>query len=76
LRPELFQGKPAKAILAVNIRILRLLVLLGFFALDMGYWIYDKLYKCNNKSDLSDYCYTKVNYTAHLFGTIAGLLVC
>ena len=65
------QGKPAKPILAVNIRILRLLVLLCFFAIDFGYWIYDKMYTCDR--DLyGDYCKTKVNYTAHFFGLTAG----
>jgi len=65
------QGKPAKAIYAVNIRVLRLMVLLCFFALDFGYWIYDKMYKCD-RGQSDRYCRTKVNYTAHFFGLIAG----
>jgi hypothetical protein len=47
------------------------MVLLCFFALDFGYWIYDKMYKCD-RGQSDRYCRTKVNYTAHFFGLIAG----
>jgi len=61
---------------AVNIRVLRLAVLLLFFVLDFGYWIYDKFHcdKSRVHSDDLNYCYTKVNYTAHFFGIVAGYI--
>ena len=62
---------PAKAILAQKIKFLRLGVLLTFFALDFMYWIYDKFQNCEVMKTF--YCITKVNYTAHYFGTISGI---
>ncbi len=59
---------------AVNIRVLRLAVLLLFFVLDFGYWIYDKFHCDKSRVEDLNYCYTKVNYTAHFFGIVAGYI--
>ena len=64
--------KHGKAIPAVIIRGLKLAVLLSFFIMDFSYWISDKFLNCDVETR-TPYCKTKVNYTAHLFGTIAGL---
>jgi hypothetical protein len=61
-----------EAMEAKTIRALRLSIFVMFLLLDLVYWIWDKFQNCEASIKRSFYCPTKVNYSAHFFGSMAG----